>query len=137
MLAVLDASVVTALSKGFVTFPPAELLVKISISGPPTTPTPKVPVAADADMATPLVTPGAFNGVTPGPTAVCCCAKLAGDQVTIARLRAETKDIFFMKSPMEAMHNLHDKHTQPRGTPNGARTVWDSNRGSPATSVQN
>jgi hypothetical protein len=68
-------------------------------------------VEAEADMATPLVTPVAFNGVTPGPTAVCCCAKLAGEQVTIAKPRAETKDIFFMKSPMEAMRNLHDQHT--------------------------
>src|ERR1700733_6231925 len=115
MLAVLDASVVTALSKGFVTFPPAELLVKMSISGPPTTPTPKVPVAAEADMAPPFVTPVAFNGVTPGPTAVCCCAKLAGDQVAIARPRTETKDIFFMKSPMEAMRNRHDDNTDGRG----------------------
>src|SRR5665213_1184506 len=127
MLAVLDASVVTALSKGFVTIPPAELLVKMSISGPPTTPTPKVPVAAEADMATPFVTPVAFNGVTPGPTAVCCCATLAGDQVMIAKPRAETKDIFFMKSPIEPCAMLrrcrigrkigheHDQHTKPRG----------------------
>ena len=71
MLDWLEVSVETACSAGFVTFPLLELLVKISISGPPTTPTVKVPPPPWPVMATPPVTPAELNAVGVAPLIVC------------------------------------------------------------------
>src|SRR6185369_1600702 len=60
------------------------LSVKISIAGPPGTPTLSVPVVAEPDMSTPLSTPFASRGIVPGPTAVCLCEKAGEHQALIA-----------------------------------------------------
>jgi len=61
----------------------------MSLAGPPTTPTLKVPVIPEADMSTPSSTPVAFNGIVPGPTAVCRAA-LTDDQVVTATRMGKT-----------------------------------------------
>jgi hypothetical protein len=75
------------------------LLVKISISGPPGTPTLKVPVIPETDISTPLSTPSASNGMMPGPTAVCLAAKLSGHQAAIAATKTRRKNIRFIEMP--------------------------------------
>src|SRR5471032_2355391 len=86
----LEVSVETALSRALVTIPPPELLVKISICGPPIVPTSKVPPPPWPVMETPLVTPVALSAVGVAPL-MTCWAKLAGDQTAkaVARKTAE------------------------------------------------
>src|SRR5579872_3396018 len=72
------------------------LEVKISISGPPTTPTLKVPVVPDADMSTPFSTPVAFSGIVPGPTACCLCANAGAEQPRMIATQDKRTSIRFM-----------------------------------------
>jgi hypothetical protein len=71
--------------------------VKMSIGGPPTTPTDKVPVVPDADMSTPFSTPVGLKGIVPGPTAVCLWAKLAGADAANAAARHRRKNLRFIE----------------------------------------
>src|SRR5579872_3865421 len=81
----------------------AVLLVKMSVCGPPTTPTLRVPVVPEADISTPFSTPVAFNGMMPGPTACCRCAKLAGDWAAIAAAkdRRKSRRLIYAVPPMD------------------------------------
>jgi hypothetical protein len=92
----LEAAVETASPE---TVPRGLLLVKISICGPPGTPTLKVPVIPETDISTPLSRPSASNGMVPGPTAVCLAAKLGGHQAVIAATHNRRTGIGFIVIP--------------------------------------
>jgi hypothetical protein len=74
-----------------------ELLEKISIAGPPTTPTLNVPVVPDPDMSTPFSEPVGLSGITPGPTAVCRWARPAGEPAIVAAMKSRGKKTRFME----------------------------------------